>query len=688
VSGTAIPEPSRQRQPAVLAERRLSGADEFELWSRHDHDLRGRARVKVSGLGVAAIPAAFSFLLALSTAGSHVYWQDSGYYLVAVKELGVLYPPGFVLYVLLCKLWTLALSFVDFTYAVHLFSALCGALAAGTIALAVRDLLRTRGPVFHTAGDDGPLPGVVGAAVGCLAASGYTFWASAILAKGYALYFLLLGLLIWWMIRADASRTGRDFTIVAVLIGLAWQAHPSATNVGLALLLFVFVHHRALGWKGVAWRTALAAACAIGPILLLPWMARGGSVLRFGDVGTPSGFWEYLTGHRYTGVSGGFGLAESRVAGASRFFWEEFLGVGLAAVLLGFVRTATVNRRLLIGIAAWVVPVVAVSVLAKVEGQYDFWLVAAWIPLWFVAGVGLHALRPPAVVVALALIGSTWAIAANHASLDQREYTFAETLGHLYLDTVDPGATVMLVSDDTQSTALYLQRIKGIRRDVRLVGGPLHEEPGVVQPPTFVETTSVTGDFPPGAFLLPAGALFKVTRPNENRIDLEYWREPIQAEDVAAGFRRARGQFADISDGRLLAVRPEPFEMRLLRILLLGRKNLADVLVRYGGPDALGRASRLYESILELLPAAREDPIVVVSLAVAYARLKQYDRAENTFRKALDLDLPAATRLDAYASLERMSIEQGHADAAAEWRSKALADPRLDESARKALGSR
>ena len=77
------------------------------------------------------IPFILSLALSLSTAGSHLYWQDSGLFLVAIKELGVLYPPGFVLYLLLCKAWTLLLFFVDFTLAVALFSSLCAALAAG-----------------------------------------------------------------------------------------------------------------------------------------------------------------------------------------------------------------------------------------------------------------------------------------------------------------------------------------------------------------------------------------------------------------------------------------------------------------------------------------------------------------------------------------------------------------------------
>src|SRR5206468_494474 len=159
---------------------------------------------------------------------------------------------------------------VDFTYAVHLFSAFCAAGAAATIAVASRDLLRTKGPIFRTIEDEGPVAEMVGVSIGCLAASGYTFWAAAILAKVYAFYFLILSLLIWRMIRADESGKPRDFTIVAALIGLAWQAHPSATNAGVALILFVAFHRRILGWKSLAWRTGLAALCAVGPIHLLP----------------------------------------------------------------------------------------------------------------------------------------------------------------------------------------------------------------------------------------------------------------------------------------------------------------------------------------------------------------------------------------------------------------------------------
>src|SRR4029453_4083601 len=156
---------------------------------------------------VPGIPFLFSSILSLSTVGSYPFWQDSGVYLTAVKELGVLYAPGFALYEVLCWSWTRILFFVDFTLAVHLFSAMCAAMASGVAALAARDLLRSRGKLFSiTPTDPGPVADASGVLAGVVLAGGFTFWSAAIYAKVYAFYFLVLSLLLWSMIRADERR--------------------------------------------------------------------------------------------------------------------------------------------------------------------------------------------------------------------------------------------------------------------------------------------------------------------------------------------------------------------------------------------------------------------------------------------------------------------------------------------------
>jgi tetratricopeptide (TPR) repeat protein len=626
------------------------------------------------------VPFAVSLALSFSTMGSHVYWQDSGFFLVAVKELGILYPPGFALYVLLCKAWTLAFRFLDFTYAVHLFSAVCSAAAAGTLALAARDLLRTKGPLFRTVEIEAAPASWIGASVGCLAASGFTFWAAAILAKDYAFYYLILTLLLWRMIRADEDRRPRDFSIVAALIGLAWQAHPSATNAGLALLLFVAFHRGVIGGKGIAWRTALAALGAIGPILLLPLFKRAGSALRFGDPGSWGGFWEYVFGARFTGERSNFGLDGTRVASIGRYFWEEFLGIGILLVGAGALRLWRSNRRLLIGILAWIVPVIAITVLFKLEGQHDFWIVAAWIPLWLVAAVGLSAIRRVREAAAVAaLAGTIWAVAANRPDLDQRNYTLAETTGLALLEQLEPNSRLFVWSDDGASTTLYLQLVRGVRRDVRLVApGSTREGGAPAGAGDYAETgASWTRVGVPETQLRAFGPL--VTVKGE---PLKPWRAPMPAEELPRLFRRARGQFVDRSEAPRIEVSPEPYERRLLRFLLLARKYEADELSR---KSEYREAVRLYESILALDPSLEADPTIVQPLATLDAGLGRLSKAEALFRKSLSLKLTPAKRAATYYFLAALC---GDRPEGAEWKAKALASPDLPSALRAKLEGR
>jgi hypothetical protein len=198
---------------------------------------------------VPGVPFLVSIALSAAALGDTVGWQDSGFFLTGVHEGALLHPPGFALWQLLCRLWTSILFFLPFTLAVHLFSAVCAAAAAGVLALAAREL---------------PSSGPAAAGAGALAAAGYTFWSAAVLAKVYAFFYLVLAALLWRLLVARRTKSPRDLTIVAALIGLAWQAHPSATLLGPALIAFAAAHAKALGPAGVAGRTLLAAVLAAG----------------------------------------------------------------------------------------------------------------------------------------------------------------------------------------------------------------------------------------------------------------------------------------------------------------------------------------------------------------------------------------------------------------------------------------
>ncbi len=602
---------------------------------------------------VPGAPFALSLALSLSTVGTQVYWQDSGLFLAAVHELGVLYPPGFVLYLLLCKAWTALFFFIDFTLAVHLFSSACAALAAAVLALAARDLLRSRGLFRIADGDPGPLEDAAAAAAACLAASGYTFWLSGTYAKGYALLYLVLALLLWRIVRAAETRSPRDLTQVAALIGLAWAAHPSVTAAGLALALFVGMAGRAVGWKGVAWRAALAAGLAMGPTLLLPLLAARDPEILLGEPRTPRDFLAYLTGRRFTAVPGAWGFDESRWLSMGLYFVQETLAVGAAAVLAGLVKLARANRLVLAFIAAWVVPYSVVTVLFKLEGQHDYWFVAAWLPLHLAAAAGLWAIGRAAgrravwVVAGTAAAGILCAALVNAPLVSQRGYALARHLGEVTIGRVDPGAVVVVRNDHTLSILAWLQRVERYRTDVAVVWAPylehreggrpsayderlLRQRPGLEAPdyagmrarfpgaaetprsvaafvnanagarPVFVEPPLAEGLLDESWTLVPAGPLLKAVRRGAGEFRPEYWTWPVEPEDLRRRYRRERGQSLKRAADGSIATAPEAYERQLMSALLRSRRHLAWWREREGTPEGKAEARRLLDSVLRL----------------------------------------------------------------------------------------
>jgi tetratricopeptide (TPR) repeat protein len=122
--------------------------------------------------------------------------------------------------------------------------------------------------------------------------------------------------------------------------------------------------------------------------------------------------------------------------------------------------------------------------------------------------------------------------------------------------------------------------------------------------------------------------------------------------------------------------------MRLLRVLLLARKNKADALAKKGEFD---QAVRLYESILALDLTMKDEPTVLFPLAVLEVGMKRFESAEARFKQALSAGLEGEPRARSYFFLSALC---GNRPEAAEWKAKALASPDLVPELRAKLEGR
>lgn len=646
---------------------------------------------------VPAVPFAVSFALSLSTVGRNVYWQDSGLFLSAVKDLGVLYPPGFVPYVVLAKIWSQLFFFLDFTLAVHLFSSTCAAGAAAVLAVAARELFRDGGDLFRISRRPGPvLADCCAIAAGTLAATGYTFWFTGIYAKGYAFYYLVLSLLLWRLILADRSRAPRDFTIVAALIGLAWSAHPSSVCLAPALIFFIARHRDALSPREIAKRVGIAAAVALAPALvILPLLAARDPVTALGDPRSLRELVDYALGLRFMGRPGAFGIDQERVASIGRFLWEEQLGVGLVLLTIGLVSLVRVNRLLLLWTLAWIVPYTALAVLFKVEGQHDCWFVAAWLPLHLMTALGLWQCAEPlparvraALPAAAAVAGLLWSVQANRVDLDQRRYDMAALYGQVLMEKVDRDAILVLNGDDSLAICGYFQRVRDVRSDLTIVAQPflgqsfvssrdwydakiLREHPFLRMPdypgmrarhpgyrpiathlaafvhanagvgrPIFMQSPLAAALLPRGYVLIPAGVLWKLVPEGKVTVNLDDWKYPLAPQDVQGRMGRERGLMLRRVENGLIA-QAESYEQRLLDLLLKGRHSLGDVYLKAGRTQ---EAITVLEEVRLMDQNYDAVPAFMCSLGDAYHRLGNDKLAEVYLVQALKLGLAGPPR--------------------------------------------
>lgn len=610
----------------------------------------------------ALLPVAVSLLLSACTVGSKPHWQDSAIYLTAIKEFAVLYPPGFVLYLSLAKAWTLLLGFVDFTLAVHLFSSVCAALAAGFLGRAAEKLT----------GDQ-----VVAAVVGCLAAAGYTWWFSGLYAKGYALYFMIVAALLWRM-------TARDHGKVIVLLGLAWAAHPSAVLLGPGVLLYLARHRAELKGRMLAWALPAGVLCAIGPSLFLPLIAARESLVSMGHPVSFGEWFQYVAGSRFTGIPGVFGFDGPRWLRMGLLAWEEFLGIGLALAAYGVFRLCRDRREERWFLPVWILPIAVVAALFKIEGQYDFWLVAAWMPLWLAAAVGLAAVKvrePRAPMIALAL-GLIWSGAANGRDLYLRGDVYPEQLGQCFFKHLEPGATLVATSDDAVGLCRYLQSVRGVRPDVRIVqttmitplaGSRWYQErllrawPDFSKPDfdlvmvraaefnnTALTQAAIVNGRRPGSppvyfdleppsqlmtsgTVVPAGFLWKWTEAPEARPDRSAWDYTVSLEQAAQLRSRLRG-ISVVYGAGAVHVTPQSYEKRLVYYLAEARRTMGDLLQREGSREGFARSALAYESILNAVPEYASEPKIAYPLALDYYMLDRLEPAAGLFRRVVEAD--------------------------------------------------
>ena len=460
----------------------------------------GRAGLESAAAGLAA------FVLYVLGACRTIYVGDSGELVAAVHLLGIPHPSGYPLYVLLGKLWTLAVPIGSIAFRMSLFSAACGALAVG---------------LLHRLGLRLGLRPAAAAAGALLFAVSPSFWGEANVQRVYTLNAVFVVLAAAAAVRWRESGGDRDLLWAAFLCGLGATNHTFMALMAGAIGLFALATRPSLVRQ---WRLVLAgAACfAAGllPYAYLPLRSRMEPRLDWGNPETWTAFRDVVTRRDFWGrawieqPSDLLVILGDYAAG----LWTEMLWAGAVLAVIGAV-AARRRQPVLLPVLVMAVNFFAVALHGSRSDIFIWhrYYIPSYAMAALLAAIGIdHLARRVRLAPALALALPLAGLVAHYREFDRSRYRIAEDFSRKLLQTIPPGSHLAASDDNILFVLIYLHLVEGARPDVDL----LMQGVGAA-------------DLPPLRFNPDHEALFFTHHPN--------WRQPqLDIVPVGLAFRVAR----------------------------------------------------------------------------------------------------------------------------------------------------
>ena len=296
----------------------------------------GRFIPKLNHLLSGGLLALGVFTVYLLTLAPGVWGFDSGELATGAYTLGIVHPPGYPLYLLVAKLFTLLLPIGEVAYRLNLLSAVFAALTVYFLYDLILQLTKKRIVAWCTAG--------------FFAFTNY-FWQMALVAEVYTLHTLFLVLCLSILQRYTRDKQDKWVYLFALVYGLSLCNHTSGILFSLAYAWILLSH----GYLNRQWlrKIVLAGVCffiGLLPYLYFPIRNQSSQIINYPqqyygiDISTLQGIWWMVSGKAYQFFKFAYELNElpAEVFDYSSFLWRNFMGIG---ALLGILGLAYLGRK-------------------------------------------------------------------------------------------------------------------------------------------------------------------------------------------------------------------------------------------------------------------------------------------------------------------------------------------------------
>lgn len=630
----------------------------------------------------AGLAALVALLMYLRTLPPTITGEDCGEFVTAAYTLGIAHPPGYPLFCLLGKLFTIILPFNTIAWRVAFMTSFFGAATCFVVCLIIIKLAR------HSLQNvSANLTRVSAVAAAAALAVSQEFWKQNVVVETYSLNAFLMTLGMLFLLTWYETRNKRLLYAFAVTFGLGLCNHHTTHFLGPIYVLFILsVDHRPwLRWQTYVRMAGIVLAIWVVIHLYLPIRAMTNPPNNWGNPSTWENFWDVVMRQQYT-----FGFTKDprtldRFLGQSgvflhRYLWE-FTPWLVWMPLLGILPLWKRHRRAL-GLTLGTFIYVVLGLILVINFDLDkesIWVnTKFWIPAYVMAavllGVGLvwltslrlgqFQMKWLAVPLGIAVFISPFL--THYKASDKSDYYFAYDYAKNLLATLEPDAIYFPTADNATFPVLYLQAVEGMRPDVLLANkygypeeaaykdmpfdlrGRFHKIPTESEGVAIEDWVIANTDRPvyftkkrhvnniPGATMVNAGLLYRVSTPkNPAPTDRDYWSEyewHVDMDDLDAA--------AEITNKEYSAEHVTS-EYHFSR----GRD--------YFDKGDIENAAREMEAALSIVGESKE---TLNNIATAFAEYGQLEEAKKYYQKSVELAPDYEMALQNYA---KVSIETG-----------------------------
>jgi tetratricopeptide (TPR) repeat protein len=427
-----------------------------------------------------------SFFVYAATLCPTVYTGDSGELITACYTMGVAHPPGYPLYCLLGRFFTL-IPLGSIAWRVNLFSAFCASLTVAFVYLIIVELIRRIKP--DSSLEQRFIPGLCGSLI---LAFSRTFWSQAVIAEVYTLYTCMIALTFLVLLRWSREKRIRLLYWFSFLYGLTIVCHQLGLFFWLGFLLLIILYEPAVFTRP---KTLFLLVCffLLGLSLYLYVLLRSRIAAPFtwGWVRDFKDLVNFILRKDYLGVRPNYSLGDvfffykiefSRLKGLGSFLTQEFTLLWMLGIA-GFIPLALRGRRLLA--VVFVIFLLAVArawmpITADAQTLYigRVYLLGGYISIAILLGLAVfyltrlslrYARRPFLNILQLAFALLPLILLVSYLRVNDQSHNYLAYLyGQDILASIDKDAILFAEGDNRLFILAYLTLAEKQRPDVSI----------------------------------------------------------------------------------------------------------------------------------------------------------------------------------------------------------------------------